>query len=180
MRVALRHRHHLGAALETVCGHDEYAFGTISQVDDGTQHFGNHVAGPGDGLKRAGRVFDLSGRAGRSCPGCSGSEHRRKVDGFARLSRRSAGKTSSPYGWRSLVAHAAPRRVNTSYTRAIQPLTRQKVVSQVISLSRPTSPDVDSTIVGPHGSQTTDTPAAMVVLANGHRGSQYHHHGPDG
>ncbi|MDT5357627.1 MAG: hypothetical protein QOJ56_6159 [Mycobacterium sp.] len=45
MRVALLSRRHLGAALGTVCGHDEFAFGTISQVDDGTQHFGNHVAG---------------------------------------------------------------------------------------------------------------------------------------
>jgi hypothetical protein len=55
----------------------------LVDLDDDTVEFVSNIVAVltpvGDALKRAGHVFDPSGRAGRSCPGCSGSEQRRKV-----------------------------------------------------------------------------------------------------
>ena len=51
--VTLLGRGERGTAFGTRCGHDEFAFGAVPQVDDRTQHLGDHVAGRG--------AFDIEG-----------------------------------------------------------------------------------------------------------------------
>ena len=46
--VALLGRCQRGATLGTRCGHFEFAFGAVAQIDHGTEHLGNHVAGLAD------------------------------------------------------------------------------------------------------------------------------------